>query len=92
VADARNPKALIFRQDLQDNQDNFAFPEERQKASSLFEGTHLAFAVGELLSVNFSPARLAWLAIAGRRKLADKKNPINPVNPVKSLFGFMFKN
>ena len=31
----------------------FAFPEERQKESSLFEGTHLNFAGGELLSVSF---------------------------------------
>jgi len=32
---------FIFRQDLQDFQDFFAFPEERQKPISLFEGVHL---------------------------------------------------
>jgi hypothetical protein len=32
------------------------FQKKGKKASSLFEGTHLAFAVGELLSVSFIPA------------------------------------
>jgi len=33
---------FIFRQDFQDFQDFFAFPDERQKPISLFEGVHLA--------------------------------------------------
>jgi len=33
---------FIFRQDIQDLQDFFAFPEERQKPIPLFEGVHLA--------------------------------------------------
>jgi len=32
----------LFRQDFQDFQDFFAFPEERQKPKSLFEGVHSA--------------------------------------------------
>jgi len=31
-------KNIFFRQDQQDKQDIFAFPEERQKESSFFEG------------------------------------------------------
>jgi len=31
-------RQLIIRQDLQDEQDFFAFPEERQKVSPLYEG------------------------------------------------------
>ncbi len=56
----KNRGLRLFGQDLQDRQDIFAFPacpaesgEERQKETSLFEGIHLTFAVGELHSVSF---------------------------------------
>jgi len=38
-------KALIFRQDYRINKDIFAFPEERQKGSSLFEGNRSLIAL-----------------------------------------------
>jgi hypothetical protein len=42
VGDARNPKALIFRQDLQDILDLFFyhFPDESYKESALSEGNY----------------------------------------------------
>ena len=65
----KNRGLRLFGQDLQDRQDIFAFPEERQKASSLFEGIHITFAVGELHSVSFIPARNA-LATPGIARLS----------------------
>ena len=56
-----------IRQDLPDNQDIFAFPEERQKAQSLSLGE------GPLLRYSES----------GKGGIDNKQNPLNPACPVE---------
>ena len=83
----------IIRQDLQDFQDFFAFPEERQKPISLFEGVHLNIKAEQKSDMNVQQQyhRLFWRSfpaesgmIFSRFRLETEKaiNPINPVNPV----------
>jgi hypothetical protein len=44
--------AFLFRQDQPDFQDLFAFPEERQKPISLFEGVYLAIQTEQRSGMN----------------------------------------
>ena len=61
-----------IRQDLPDNQDIFAFPEERQKAQSLSLGE------GPLLRYSES----------GKGGVDNKQNPLNPACPMECVFSF----
>ena len=95
----------MFRQDLQDKQDVFAFPachvesgEERQKVSSHLEESRLLIAptnsnargkASVVDSSDFFP--LKWNCVFTASSGSRKINQVDPVNPVRKNFGFMSK-
>ena len=72
----------------------FAFPEERQKPISLFEGVHLAIKTEQRSDMNVQQQyhRSLWLSFPAESGMAISRfrletekaiDPINPVNPVQ---------
>jgi hypothetical protein len=85
------PAYFIFRQDQPDFQDIFAFPEERQKPISLFEGVLLAIKTEQRSDMNVWQQyhRPLWLSfpaesgmVISRFRLEIEK-AIDPINPVQ---------
>ena len=73
----------------------FAFPEERQKPISLFEGVHLAIKTEQRSDMNVQQQyhRPLWLSFPAESGMAISRfrletekaiDPINPVNPVQN--------